>query len=160
MISSVNENQCSGLWYWPNSDAGFCISTDGRGTGPWARIWPKLQSATPRWCKCVNSFQICLVKPVLYFFSFVSIQTWRANERIKTGNIIRFWVPKKLPQIYTVISYTCIWTVACFAVYICGIIWNAQYFFFLKGSAQNPNPDSTPIKKGKLQLNLYYFGSS
>ena len=31
-----------------------------------------------------------------------------------------YWVPQKLPQIYTVIAYICIGKVAWFAVYICG----------------------------------------
>ena len=41
-----------------------------------------------------------------------------------------YWVPQKLPQIYTVIAYICIWKVAWFAVYICGNIWNALYPVF------------------------------
>ena len=38
-----------------------------------------------------------------------------------------YWVPQKLPQIYTVIAYICIGKVAWFAVYICGNIWNTLY---------------------------------
>ena len=36
-----------------------------------------------------------------------------------------YWMPQKLPQIYTVILYICIAEVAWFAVDICGNIWNA-----------------------------------
>ena len=46
-------------------------------------------------------------------------------------NDLYHWVPQKLPQIYTVIACICIGKVAWFAVYICGNIWNTQYFFAL-----------------------------
>ena len=36
-----------------------------------------------------------------------------------------YWVPQKLPQVYTVIVYICIGKVAGFEVYICANIWNA-----------------------------------
>ena len=39
-----------------------------------------------------------------------------------TGMRVRYWVPQKLPQIYTVIVYICIGKVALFSVYICGNI--------------------------------------
>ena len=35
-----------------------------------------------------------------------------------------YWVPQKLPQIYTVIAYICIEKVAWFEVYIYGNLWN------------------------------------
>ena len=38
-----------------------------------------------------------------------------------------YWVPQKLPQIYTVITFICIGKVAWLAVYIGGNIWNALY---------------------------------
>ena len=41
--------------------------------------------------------------------------------------ISTYWVPQKLPQIYTLIAYICVGKVAWFAVYICGDIWNALY---------------------------------
>ena len=50
-----------------------------------------------------------------------------------------YWVPQKLPQIYTVIAYICIGKVAWFAVYICGNIWNALYIF------HSPAPLPTPL---------------
>ena len=36
-----------------------------------------------------------------------------------------YWVPQKLPQIYTAIVYICNRKVAGIAVYICGNLWNA-----------------------------------
>ena len=52
-----------------------------------------------------------------------------ANQHLMFADIYShsetYWVPQKLPQIYTVIVYICIEKVACFAVYICGNIWNA-----------------------------------
>ena len=38
-----------------------------------------------------------------------------------------YWVPQRLPHIYTVITSICIGKVAWLTVYICANIWNAQY---------------------------------
>ena len=54
-------------------------------------------------------------------------------KKLKTYSelIGNYWVPQKLPQIYSVIAYICIGKVTRFAVYICGNIWNALYMVII-----------------------------
>ena len=55
----------------------------------------------------------------------VKLRSISLTNRLNTPSI--YWVPQKLPQIYTVITYNCIRDVAFFAVYICGNLFSALY---------------------------------
>ena len=49
----------------------------------------------------------------------VDQKPWKIYSNVKSFDL-HYWVPQKIPQIYTVIAYICIGKVARFAVYIRG----------------------------------------
>ena len=43
------------------------------------------------------------------------------------NHYLSYWVPQKLPQIYTIIAYICIGKIAWYALYICCKVWNTLW---------------------------------
>ena len=68
--------------------------------------------------RCIKIFQVrrsFVTKSKLVFFILICVSL----------SPFLYWVPQRLPQIFTVIMYIWIGKVAWFAVYICGNLWNA-----------------------------------